>query len=39
VLFIELLGKYGVLVVAYPPEDLRGEVETPAFVLALPKTL
>jgi predicted HTH domain antitoxin len=25
--FIELLGKYGVLVVAYPPEDLRGEVE------------
>jgi predicted HTH domain antitoxin len=25
--FIKLLGKYSVPVVAYPPEDLRGEVE------------
>jgi hypothetical protein len=25
--FIELLGKYGVPVVAYSPEELRGEVE------------
>jgi hypothetical protein len=27
VLFIELLGKYGVPVVAYSPEELREEVE------------